>query len=156
MDDDEKFDLDEPLAPPLPAAAAAPIDDEEFVAPVVNWRDLDPADAGPVWQELRSWVEWARERYDLRTLHPCWFKHPAAVEHLSALHSAWTVLFDAEDSGLGPVTFLEKLRGTAPSLERVFSGCSPKEHHSRAMNAWPSLDDDSEWGELVNVPATSS
>ncbi len=151
-DDDHGYDLDgEPAAAAAPPASAPgpEAEYEEYASPVVNWRELDPADAGPVWEELGSWVAWARDRYELRKLHPCWFKHPAAVEHLSALHTAWTVLFSEEDSGLGPVTFLEKLRGATPAIEKALEGCTLKEHSGRGLNAWPAVDDDPHWRELI-------
>lgn len=153
-DDDPGYDLDEDAVDAAPQAASAPKPEpedefEEYASPVVNWRELDPADAGPVWEELGSWVAWARERYELRKLHPCWFKHPAAVEYLSALHTAWTVLFSEEDSGLGPVTFLEKLRSATPTIEKALEGCTLKEHNGRGLNAWPALDDDPHWRKLV-------
>lgn len=150
-DDDQDYDIDGP-APRTAAAAAAAAehDPEQLLSPVVNWRELDPADAGPIWKELDEWVRWARHRYDLRMLQPCWFKHPVAVEQLSALHTAWTVLYADEDSGLGPITFLEKTHGIQDVLRSAMQGCSKKEHRFIALPDWPDAAADEVWRALTS------
>ncbi|HEX7373813.1 MAG TPA: hypothetical protein VF277_02495 [Steroidobacteraceae bacterium] len=149
---DDDLDLDEPTPPRQQPPAEPAGDVDEYTSPVVNWRELDPADAGPIWEELDEWVRWARYRYDLRMLQPCWFKHPIVVEQLSALHTAWTVLFDQEDSGLGPVTFLERVHGAHEVLRPAMQGCTLREHRYVALQDWPAACTSSEWGTLINGP----
>ncbi len=146
-DDDLDFDEPTPRRQQPPAEPAEDVD--EYTSPVVNWRELDPADAGPIWEELDEWVRWARYRYDLRMLQPCWFKHPIVVEQLSALHTAWTVLFSDEDSGMGPITFLEKVHEAEQVLRPAIQGCSMRECHFVALREWPDAADDGAWTALT-------
>lgn len=146
---DDALEFDEPAQLRRQPAAAATDELDEYTSPVVNWRELDPDDAGPVWEELGEWVVWARERYELRAVHQCWFKHPLAVEYLSALRSAWIVLFEPEDSGLGPVTFLEKLRAATPAIDKTFGACTANSHSAIGPKQWPPLNDDAGWRELI-------
>ncbi|WP_147915203.1 hypothetical protein [Ruania zhangjianzhongii] len=50
--------------------------------------------------ELTRWVEWHNERYGRVnpdwTIHPCWFRHPAVVEHLTALMVAWRAAYESD------------------------------------------------------------
>ncbi|MEY9853502.1 hypothetical protein ABH923_003180 [Leifsonia sp. EB41] len=91
---------------------------------VINWRTLDNVDAPDVWTDLREWVIWFTHRYDLpaRKIPPCWFRHGALVEELSALHTAWLVSFDGLDAGYGPIGWHERLAVAIPRLATWYNG----------------------------------
>ncbi|GAA1448977.1 hypothetical protein [Leifsonia poae] len=91
---------------------------------VINWRTLEDADAAQVWTELRDWVTWFTHRYNLpiRKIPPCWYKHGALVEELSALHTAWLVSYDSLDAGYGPIGWHERLAVAIPRLAGWYNG----------------------------------
>ncbi|MEN2739668.1 hypothetical protein ABCS02_17895 [Microbacterium sp. X-17] len=91
---------------------------------VINWRTLGNADAPEVWTDLREWVVWFTHRYNLasRKIPPCWFKHGALVEELSALHTAWLVSYDSLDAGYGPIGWHERLAVAIPRLASWYNG----------------------------------
>ena len=91
---------------------------------VVNWRTLADSDASQVWTELGDWVSWFVRRYNLpaRKIPPCWFKHGALVEELSALHTAWLVSYDSLDAGYGPIGWHERLAVAIPRLAGWYNG----------------------------------
>lgn len=56
----------------------------------VEWDSLDRAQARDEWDRLIGFVDWLVGRYGVaETVPPCWYRHPAIVEELSALHAAW-------------------------------------------------------------------
>jgi hypothetical protein len=124
MTDDEYLDL--------PATVPAP----GFAPVVINWRTLAEDESNAVWVELNDWVEWARHRYQLAALKPCWWRHADVVEQLSALQTAWKVCFDPEDSGMGPVTFLDHLDRVNPRLKTALQGCTREHSTVEAVKRW--------------------
>ena len=91
---------------------------------VINWRTLEDEDAPQVWSDLRSWVIWFTHRYNIaaRKIPPCWYKHGALVEELSALHTAWLVSYDNLDAGYGPIGWHERLAVAIPRLAGWYNG----------------------------------
>jgi hypothetical protein len=91
---------------------------------VINWRTLDDTDAPSVWTDLRDWVTWFTHRYNLpaRKIPPCWYKHGALVEELSALRTAWLVSYDSLDAGYGPIGWHERLAVALPRLATWYNG----------------------------------
>jgi hypothetical protein len=80
-------------------------------AQITRWRDMPEGDAPAAWDQLRDFVDWVAERYDLSsTLVPaCWYRHSVVVEELSALRAAWDASFVVEtDGGLGPIGWHER------------------------------------------------
>jgi len=56
-----------------------------------EWHDMTPGQRQAAWAELRAWVAWLHDRYELGTedrLPRCWARHPGLVEELWALR-AW-------------------------------------------------------------------
>lgn len=57
-----------------------------------SWHHARAEDRTRLWAELRSFVDWLVDRYqptgELR-IPPCWYRHPVAVEELTALMVAW-------------------------------------------------------------------
>lgn len=68
------------------------------------WRYVSAAEARGLWVRLREWVDWVNGRYfasSWESIRPCWFRHPAAVEELTALWAAWESAYRAPDEGEG-------------------------------------------------------
>ena len=95
---------------PVPVAVGG--DDEvQDVAPAEPatyvpycWRHVSAAEARRLWVRLREWVDWVNARYfasSWESIRPCWFRHPAAVEELTALWAAWEAAYRASDEGEG-------------------------------------------------------
>jgi hypothetical protein len=56
-----------------------------------EWHDMTAGQRQAAWAELRAWVAWLHDRYELGTearLPRCWAQHPGLVEELRALR-AW-------------------------------------------------------------------
>lgn len=97
----------------------------------VNWRDLTPAESGAAMVELTDWLTWARTRYAIagNLLPPCWADHSWMIEEYSALHIAWQVCFDPQDSGLGPLQWHERLHHAKDRIKHN-SKCSEAAHNA--------------------------
>lgn len=93
---------------PVPALAPsgdaqAPADEPVAYVPYC-WRYVSAAEARGLWIRLREWVDWVNGRYfasSWESIRPCWFRHPAAVEELTALWAAWEAAYRATDDGDG-------------------------------------------------------
>ena len=61
------------------------------------WREIeDRIHALNLWRTLREWVDWLNVRYfstGIFQILPCWYRHPAAVEELTALWAAWMSVY---------------------------------------------------------------
>lgn len=98
------------------------------------WRHLDQAAAADLWAELADWVQWLRERYNLGSVIPkCWYRHPVAVEELTALMSAHTAAYQQHYGPKGVLIHDHDLMSgwhrdaLAPALSRIkgqFGDCA--------------------------------
>ncbi|MBX3193853.1 MAG: hypothetical protein KF727_01970 [Microbacteriaceae bacterium] len=113
----------------------------------VRWRDLPSDQARGEWQALRDWVEWVTVRFNvpLSLIPNCWWKHPALVEELSALHVAWRTAYDPQDSGLGPVMWLERWSAARPRLREAHTGSCSNGHKDPKRRSWADVTDQGEW-----------
>ena len=85
------------------AQAQAPADEPVAYVPYC-WRHVSAAEARGLWVRLREWVDWVNGRYfssSWESIRPCWFRHPAAVEELTALWAAWEAAYRSSDEGEG-------------------------------------------------------
>lgn len=85
------------------AQAQAPADEPVAYVPYC-WRHVSAAEARGLWVRLREWVDWVNGRYfssSWESIRSCWFRHPAAVEELTALWAAWESAYRASDEGEG-------------------------------------------------------
>lgn len=60
------------------------------------WVDLTQEEAREAWRALYEWLRdvlFARYPIKEEQLPPCWYLHPAAVEELSWLHTAWCAAY---------------------------------------------------------------
>ena len=91
---------------PAPVVSSASDDDddrgEESEYAAYCWRYASPAQKKRLWGQLREWVDWVNGRYfstSWESIRPCWFRHPAVVEELTALWAAWEAAYRAPDDG---------------------------------------------------------
>lgn len=77
--------------------------DDQVVASTASpwsWRAMTGQARERLWRDLTGWVEWHNERYGQFnpnwTIHPCWFRHPPVVEHLTALMVAWRAAYETD------------------------------------------------------------
>lgn len=91
---------------PVPVSsgdAQAPADEPVAYVPYC-WKHVSASEARGLWVRLREWVDWVNARYfssSWESIRPCWFRHPAAVEELTALWAAWESAYRASDEGEG-------------------------------------------------------
>jgi hypothetical protein len=133
--------------PPAPPSGHDSSSSASLGIEVVNWRTLPDYKAPAAWAALRAWVEWFTVRYDIpvSTVPDCWFKHPALVEELSALHAAHTASFDHRDTGLGPIGFHERLSLAVPRLTKAYAGGCARGHSTHTPRSWSTATDEREW-----------
>jgi hypothetical protein len=70
------------------AAAGEPPETEPPERALTEWHDMTPGERLAAWAELRAWVTWLADRYELTVEHRlphCWALHPGLVEELRAL-----------------------------------------------------------------------
>ncbi len=113
----------------------------------VDWRSLRPSEARAAWQELRDWVEWLNDRYalDHRVVPPCWYRHPALVEVLTALRDHHRYAFDPMQLPTAASEWHRVFRDLEPRLRDWASrtGCTRETHRPDVILKWP--DDAVEW-----------
>jgi hypothetical protein len=75
--------------PPRPAGQGGA--DAPASAALTEWHGMTPGQQVTAWAELRAWVTWLHDRYELSAedrLPRCWANHPGLIEELWALR-AW-------------------------------------------------------------------
>lgn len=122
-------------AGPVPALAPSGDAQAQETEPVAYvpycWRYVSAAEARGLWIRLREWVDWVNGRYfssSWESIRPCWFRHPAAVEELTALWASWESAYRATDDGDGfsdaALWWHEKLHTVVHRLwEEQFAEC---------------------------------
>ncbi|MGN6221666.1 MAG: hypothetical protein ACTHNQ_19370 [Microbacterium sp.] len=134
--------------------AGSPFTEPENAGPgghIVDWRHLSDEQARAEWGMLREWVEWFTVRYNVpvSVVPPCWFKHGALVEELSALHIAHLAAFDSSDTGLGPIGWHERLAQANGRLQRAGAGCTSG-HFDVKPRSWNAALDETEWDAWID------
>jgi hypothetical protein len=99
---------------------------------VVCWRGMDPQTQADELERLDLWVGWFLERYrlDHKIVPPCWSKHGALIEELSALRTFWEACYLEDASPSDPVGFHCELDSALRRLREWSSrlGCSRTSH----------------------------
>jgi hypothetical protein len=95
----------------------ADVADESGLLPI-RWQELDRQVAGRTWTLLLGWVTWLVERYGLTEVLPCWYRHGAMVEELSALWVAWRAAYDPEAMAVDPLFWHDHLDRTRVRLQQ--------------------------------------
>lgn len=141
LSEEEAAELDDELGDP---------DDRDAPMPgvnAVNWRTLADDEAPVTWAPLGDWVTWFLDRYEIPTakVPPCWWRHGALVEELSALHTAWLVSFDTADGGYGPIGWHERLPVSMQRINGWYHGQCAETHQERIGDRRKPTDSDTEW-----------
>jgi hypothetical protein len=114
----------------LEQLTARPADDPY----VVCWKVLDDETARAELERLADWVSWLVDRYclDHKTVPPCWAKHGALTEELSAMRTLWEVCYTGDAAPADPATFHRELDAGLRRLREWASrrGCSRTEHRA--------------------------
>jgi len=88
-----------------------------------SWRALGPSRRRELFTQLREWVDWLITRYELRaeaqTIPPCWYRHPVAVEELTALMVAWQAAYTADEGAPSDALINWHDRWLWPALHRL-------------------------------------
>jgi hypothetical protein len=120
-----------------------------------HWPALSADEATAAWEGLREWVEDLADRFclDVRLVPPCWFRHNAMVEALSALRDYETFSFTPDAPGTAPVDWLRALREVEYHLAECagHTQCSVNEHRDDPPRMWQI--DESEWSDFVTADA---
>jgi hypothetical protein len=113
----------------------------------VKWRVVSASRASEQWRLLRAWVVWFRITfgYDHRVVPPCWYRHPALVELLSALRDHWLAAYDPLNSPTAASEWHRVLAQLEPRLREwaALTGCTNREHRPDLPQALP--DDRLQW-----------
>lgn len=99
------------------------------------WREARPVAVEALWQELTAWVDWLLARYGLDELiPPCWIRHGAMVEELTALYAGWYAAYmDIDARGFDPLAWHEALDRTVRRVhEWNRQGCRIGAHREDA------------------------
>ena len=105
-----------------------------------HWASLLPDEARPAWAQLRVWVEELVDRFALETrvIPPCWYRHNAMVEALSALRDHERMSFSEHGSPTGAVDWFRAFREIEMRLTDVAARtqCSVQEHRADSARNW--------------------
>ena len=87
------------------------------------WKHLGASQTRALFTDLRDWVDWLITRYELRgedeTIPPCWFRHPVAVEELTALMVAWKAAYSQKETAPSDALVNWHDRWLWPTLARL-------------------------------------
>jgi hypothetical protein len=107
---------------------------EVFPSLPVCWATLTATETHEEHEALADWVAWLVDRYalDHRTVPPCWDKHGALVEELSALRTAWLAAYAITGRPEAPLEWHAHFALARHRLADVVTrtGCRPGEHRS--------------------------
>src|SRR5665213_346514 len=111
----------------------------------VCWKILDHDAAAREWPAMAEWVRWLATRYTLapRTIPPCWYRHGALVEELSALRTGWLAAFAPDAPGNAPLDWHSALAASRSRLDATVSrgGCTKDDHRDDQTATWPTMPD---------------
>jgi len=128
------------------------------------WRGLGPGRRRELLTELREWVDWLITRYELRgeaqTIPPCWYRHPVAVEELTALMVAWHAAYTADEGAPSDALINWHDRWLWPALHRlnvqlrVWAKCTGGTHEPARPG--PPLTGETDFTRFLDQPTTGT
>ena len=123
------------------------------------WAHLDSEEQRALFEELREWVDWMVVRYHVSNeayrLQPCWYRHPVAVEELTALMVAWKAEYSQPKASTGLTTWHSQ--SLWPALLRLnndlklFTACQREGAHV-AKDVEPEVTDDLDFAAFLGAP----
>jgi hypothetical protein len=123
--------LQAPRARPARMGEGAPggqAPDTQAARALIEWHDMTPGEQVTAWAELRAWVTWLHDRYELSVedrLPRCWARHPGLVEELAAL-KAWReeIYGSGQPSGQAALYWHNELRQVLHAASSMYAlGC---------------------------------
>ena len=106
----------------------------------IHWPSLTVQEAASRMSELRDWVSLLVTRFGLepRTVPPCWARHPAMVEILSALRDHERASYADTAPPTAAVDWLRALRDAQLLLAETGARtqCTVHEHRNQAVPPW--------------------
>jgi hypothetical protein len=113
----------------------------------LSWSSVKSTEARQQWSALREWVEWLRLTFafDHRVVPPCWYRHPALVEVLSALRDHWVCAYAPLNPALGASDWHRALIQLEQRLRdwAARTGCTTSVHRADVLAEYP--DDADAW-----------
>ena len=110
---------------------------EAFPPLPLCWAALTGQEREEQLDALDDWVCWLTHRYalDHRTVPPCWGRHGALLEELSALRTAWLSAYAVTSSGDAPLDWHAHFAATRQRLADWVSrtGCRNEQHRSEPV-----------------------
>jgi hypothetical protein len=134
------------------AYASAGVKPEDIPA-ATHWPSLGREKVAREWEELRSWVEHLRGRFEFLDHHVipyCWWRHNGHVEALAALRDHERVSFAALAPATAPMDWLRALRDTAALLRSWTADLSCGTVHQAPITQPPPFDR-GEWSRHVEA-----
>jgi hypothetical protein len=125
--------------------AFGPPDDPTWEPQPICWPRVDRDTALNTWYGLDTWIRWTVHRYGLdhRTVPPCWYRHGALVEELTALHTAWLAARARLAPGNAPLDWHAMFAVARQRLQDwvARAGCRPDEHRAQDAACWINVSD---------------
>lgn len=116
------------------------------------WAALPPNRADAEWRSLRRWVEEFAARFsiDSRTIPPCWYRHNAMVEALSALRDHETASYEHAAGKDAGVAFIRATTDIAHFLRdhAARTGCNASGHRPDMTSR--TATDEEDWQSFVD------
>jgi len=107
----------------------------------LNWNSMKSTEARRHWSALREWVEWFRLTFgfDHRVVPPCWYRHPALVEVLSALRDHWVCAYGPPNTPIGASDWHRALMQLEPRVRdwAARTGCTVGVHRPDVVAEYP-------------------
>jgi hypothetical protein len=120
--------------------AFGPPDDPHWQPETICWPRVDRDTARTAWHALDTWIRWCTLRYELdsRVIPPCWYRHGALVEELTALHTAWLTAHTAAAPGNAPLDWHAMFANARHRLQDwvARAGCRASEHRDQVQPSW--------------------
>lgn len=106
----------------------------------IVWSELSPVEAERTWVDLGRWVRWLGARYEIdgHELPPCWWRHGALVEELTALWGSWRVAY-GEGQSVAAMADWHRIFHEARLRLREWAartGCSAHDHRGGTIPPW--------------------
>ncbi|WP_207782461.1 hypothetical protein [Phytoactinopolyspora limicola] len=116
----------------------------EFIGPKsprpIRWHEMSADDYERAFVDLAGWVRWVALRYQLdsRELPPCWWRHGAQTEELTALWGSWEVAYGDRQSASAMADWHSMFAEARERLREWTSrtGCSAREHREGTTPPW--------------------
>lgn len=114
------------------------------LASPIHWPSLTVNERASRGEQLREWVEQLAVRFalDSRVVPPCWQRHNAMVEALSALRDHERASFADTAAPTAAVDWLRALREVEQFLREIAgkTQCTTQVHRTDIARTWTSID----------------